>query len=230
TILLADGTRALCRAGRWSEALHRAEQHNGLGHRLFDGRQVAIIAHCAAHNHAEAIRLTEASATPTPWEKAVAACMKVICLTWAGQPTHSATAAMVNAYLALDPVPEHAVFHVRLGLSVADLAHHTQDTQPVIRMIERSALDAADAYAARDARTHRTPPLTKAATHALDKTVGTAGLGTTMPPRLLDNLMQSVQSSETALARTLTIGPRLSVLKPPDRSPGSRQDDPLGLG
>ncbi|MDQ3886868.1 MAG: hypothetical protein M3308_07670 [Actinomycetota bacterium] len=36
----------------------------------------------------------------------------------------------------------HAVFHVRLGLSVTDLAHSTQDTQPVIRMIERSALDA----------------------------------------------------------------------------------------
>jgi hypothetical protein len=206
TILLADGIRALCRAGRWSEALHRAERHNGLGHRLFDGRQVAIIAHCAAHNHAEAIRLTEASATPTAWEEAVAACIKVICLTWAGQPTNSATAAMVDAYLALDPVPEHAVFHVRLGLSVADLAH---DTQPVIRMIERSALDAADAYAARDARTNRTPsPFTEAAAHALNKIVRAAGLGTTMPPRLLDNLMQSVQRSETALAHALATGPQ----------------------
>jgi hypothetical protein len=211
TILLADGTRALCRAGRWSEALHRAEQHNGLGQRLFDGRQVAIIAHCAAHHHAEAIRLTEASATPTAWEQAVAACLKVLCLTWASQPTHSATTAMVNTYLALDPVPEHAVFHVRLGLSVADLAHHTHDTHPVIRMTERSALDSGDAYAARDARTNRTPsPLTEAAAHALDKTVRAAGLGTTMPPRLLDNLMHSVQSCETALARALTTGPQTS--------------------
>ncbi len=204
TILLSDGLRALCRAGRWSEALHRAEQHHGLGHRLFDGRQVAIITHCVAHHHPEAIRLTEASATPTAWEQAVAACMKVICLTWAGQPTHSATTAMVNAYLALDPVPEHAVFHVRLGLSVADLAHHTQDTQPVIRIIERSALDAADAYTARDALTNHTPsPLAKAAAHALNKTVQAASLGTTMPPPLLDNLMQSVHRSETALTHAL---------------------------
>lgn len=211
TILLADGIRALCRAGRWSEALHRAEQHNGLGHRLFDGRQVAIIAHCAAHNHAEALRLTETSATPTAWEEAVAACMKVICRTWARQPTNSTTAAMVDAYLALDPVPEHAVFHVRLGLSVADLAHDTQATQPVLRMIERSALDAADAYAARDARTNRTTsPLTEAAAHALDKTVRAAGLGTTMPPRLLDNLMQSVQRSKTALVHALATGPQTS--------------------
>lgn len=204
TILLADGLRALCRSGRWSEALHRAEQHNGVGHRLFDGRQVAIIAHCADHHHAEAIRLTEASATPTAWEEAVAACLKVLCLTWADQPTHSATTTMIDAYLALDPVPEHAAFHVRLGLSVADLAHHTHDTQPVIRMIEHSALDSADAYAARDARTHRTPSsLTDTAAHNLDQTIRSAGLGTTMPPRLLDNLMQSVQKSETALARAL---------------------------
>ncbi len=78
-------------------------------------------------------------------------------------------------------------------------------------MIERSALDAADAYAARDARTHRTPsPLTEAAAHALNKTIRAAGLGTTMPPRLLDNLMQSVQSSETALACALATGPQTS--------------------
>ncbi|MBV9143818.1 MAG: hypothetical protein JO115_23355 [Pseudonocardiales bacterium] len=207
TILLADGIRALCRAGRWSEALHQAEQYNGLGQRLFDGRQVAIIAHCAAHNHAEALRLTEASATPTAWEEAVAACMKVICLTWAGQPTSSATAAMLDTYLALDPVREHAVFHVRLGLSVADLAHNTHDTQPVVRMIERSALDAADAYAAHDIRANRTPsPLTKRAAQALNKIVRAAGLGTTMRPRPLDNLMQSVQRSETALTRALATG------------------------
>jgi hypothetical protein len=222
TILLADGIRALCRAGRWSEALHRAEQHNGVGHRLFDGRQVAIIGHCAAHDHAEAIRLTEASATPTAWEEAVAACLKVICLTWAGRSTHSATATMVDTYLALDPVPEQAVFHVRLGLSVADLAHSTQDTQPVIRTIERSALDSADAYAARAARTSRTAaPFTEVAAHALDKTVQAAGLGTTMPPQLLDNLMQSVQRSETALARglghrssNLRIDPRVTSRRP----------------
>ena len=138
--------------------------------------------------------------------------MRVICLTWADQQTNSATTAMVNAYLALDPIPEHAVFHVRLGLSVADLAHDTQDTQPVIRMIERSALDAADAYAAREARTNHTPsPLTEAATHALNNTVRAAGIGTTMPPPLLDNLMQSVHRSETALARALATGPRETV-------------------
>ncbi|MGH8922006.1 MAG: hypothetical protein ACRD0H_27295, partial [Actinomycetes bacterium] len=137
------------------------------------------------------------------------------CLTWAGRPTHSATAAMVDAYLALDPVPEYAVFHIRLGLSVADLAH---DTQPVIRMIERSALDSGDAYAARDACTNRTPsPLTEVAAHALNKTVRAAGLGTTMPLRLLDDLMESVQRSETALTCTLATGPQFKVTRNCDK-------------
>lgn len=40
------------------------------------------------------------------------------------QPTNSATAAMVDAYLALDPIPEYAVFHVRLGLSAAGRLVH----------------------------------------------------------------------------------------------------------
>ena len=46
SVLLADGTRALTRAGRWAEALQHAHQHKGIGDRLLDGRQVAILAHC----------------------------------------------------------------------------------------------------------------------------------------------------------------------------------------
>jgi hypothetical protein len=140
--------------------------------------------------------------------------MKVLCRTWAGLPTDSATAATIDAYLALDPVPEHAVFHVRLGLSVAEFADDTHDTRPVVRMIERSTLDSADAYAAREARTNPTPsPLTDAAAQALDKTVQAAGLGIA-PTRLLDNLMRSVQRSETALTRALATDPQTPGLIP----------------
>jgi hypothetical protein len=44
SVLLADGTRALTRAGRWAEVLRHAKQHRGIGHQLLDGRQVAILA------------------------------------------------------------------------------------------------------------------------------------------------------------------------------------------
>jgi hypothetical protein len=44
TALLADGTRALAQARRWKEAAERAAAHRGIGTRLLDGRQAAILA------------------------------------------------------------------------------------------------------------------------------------------------------------------------------------------
>ncbi|MEN8654357.1 hypothetical protein ABCR94_28115 [Streptomyces sp. 21So2-11] len=46
TVLLGDGTRALVVAGQWDRALAHAEQHRGVGQRLFDGRQVEVLVHC----------------------------------------------------------------------------------------------------------------------------------------------------------------------------------------
>lgn len=43
-VLLADGTRALATEGRWSEALAHIEAHRGVGKRMLDGRQVAVLA------------------------------------------------------------------------------------------------------------------------------------------------------------------------------------------
>ncbi|MBT2369318.1 hypothetical protein J7E88_29445 [Streptomyces sp. ISL-10] len=44
SVLLADGTRALTTAGRWTEALAHVEAHRGIGQRMLDGRQVAVLA------------------------------------------------------------------------------------------------------------------------------------------------------------------------------------------
>jgi hypothetical protein len=41
-VLLADGTRTL--RGRWNEALAHIEAHRGVGKRMLDGRQVAVLA------------------------------------------------------------------------------------------------------------------------------------------------------------------------------------------
>lgn len=43
-VIIADGTRALTSTGRWTDALHHIEEHPGIGQRIFDGRQVAILA------------------------------------------------------------------------------------------------------------------------------------------------------------------------------------------
>jgi hypothetical protein len=120
SVLLADGTRALARAGRWAQALHHAQQHKGIGQRLLDGRQVAIL---AAHDRDAALGLLAATRTPTPWEKAVAACLEVLCRASAGRETTTAVATMVNRYVALEPGPAQAAFHARLGLCAIGLAH-----------------------------------------------------------------------------------------------------------
>lgn len=66
TVLLADGTRALTRAGRWTEALQHVTRHNGVGRRLLDGRQVAILTRCAAHDYDTARSLLTDTDTPLP--------------------------------------------------------------------------------------------------------------------------------------------------------------------
>jgi hypothetical protein len=210
SVLLADGTRALTRAGRWPEALQHAEQHKGIGQRLLDGRQVAVLAHCAAGDHEKAQSLLAATSTPTPWEEAVAACMKVLCLTWAGQPASTAIATMTDRYLSLEPAREHAVFRVRLGLSVLDLAGGGADgahrVQQVAEAVTRDALGAADAYAAHDALSHATclSHMTARRSPALTGLVRAAGLGLgTMPAEVLGNLMESVTDSEASIMKAL---------------------------
>lgn len=63
-VLLADGTRALTRAGRWGEARAHLDRHNGIGERMLDGRQVAILTHISADNHEDALNLW--STVPLP--------------------------------------------------------------------------------------------------------------------------------------------------------------------
>ncbi len=98
-VLLADGTRALTTTGRWNDALRHVEQHKGIGTRLLDGRQVAILARCATGDVDGALDLLDTSATPEPWEQAVAAYLRALCLHAHQHPAGPAVAAMVNHYL-----------------------------------------------------------------------------------------------------------------------------------
>lgn len=207
SVLLADGTRALTRTGRWTEALQHAEQHKGIGERLLDGRQVAILANCDAGDHDTALRMLADSSIPTPWEEAVAACMRVLCLRLADRLADSHINTMVDQYLELEPAPEHVVFHVRLGLAVIDLATADDRVPQVAAVVVRDALEVADAYAARDVLSHKTcRALTDAnASRALTDILRASGLGCgTMPAQLLDDLMESLKISEASLANALT--------------------------
>jgi hypothetical protein len=208
TILLSDGTRALTSAGRWSDAATQAQQHNGVGQRLIDGRQILVLAHCANRDYTAASRIIKSSAAPTAWEQAVAACLDGMCRTWSSQPDEDGPAPTISGYLTATPADEPVLFRVRLGLSAACTCSQIRTTQQtkIARIIVREALDSADAYPAHELITHpagltRIPPH-----HAqeLRDVVQKAGLGAeTLPSRIIANLMMSARASEAEIASTL---------------------------
>ncbi|WP_239405481.1 hypothetical protein [Frankia sp. Cj3] len=206
TVLLSDGTRALTRAGQWAEALQNVQQHKGIGHRLLDGRQVAILAHCAGRDYDTASAMLADTATSAVWEEAVAACLRVLCLGLADRPADSDVTTMVDRYLALEREREHAIFRVRLGLCIIDLSTGTRGIPQVASAIVRDALETTDAYAAYDALSHETclSRMTEDGSRALTEIVRASGLERgTIPAEILDDLMESVRISEASIADAL---------------------------
>jgi hypothetical protein len=157
TILLADGTRALTRAGQWDKAFAHLQQHKGIGQRMMDGRQVAILAHLFAEEPTAALDLLHDSALDQRWEHAVAACLKVLCRSASNQPTGTAVADMTDYYLNLPPDPKLVVFHTRVGMATADLAGRTAQATAAAcaaTQVIRQAVAAKDGYAAREVLAH----------------------------------------------------------------------------
>ncbi|MGH3911789.1 MAG: hypothetical protein ACRDTC_00015 [Pseudonocardiaceae bacterium] len=206
SVLLSDGTRALTRAGQWAQARQHAQQHNGIGQRLLDGRQVAILTHAADHDFDAAHGMLASTHTPTPWEQAVAACLAVLCRRLTDQHTDPDITEIVNRYLQLEPTPEHTVFRVHLGLCILDLTADADQTPQVASLIVRDALESTDAYAAHAALSHQTCHAHTAPgnSRALTDIVRASGLGRgTIPAGMLDDLMESVKASEASIADTL---------------------------
>lgn len=151
-VLLADGTRALTTEGRWSEALAHIETHRGVGKRMLDGRQVAVLASLAAGDTAHASALLADTVPGEPWEQTVTACLTVLCRRDAGQPVDGHLADLAATYLDRAAEPGMTVFDIRLGLTVLD-AIGSADFPAARRIVEelhRRATEAEDGYAARE--------------------------------------------------------------------------------
>ncbi len=210
TVLLADGTRALTRAGRWDDALEHTERHNGIGNRMFDGRQVAIITHLVRGDYNHALDLVNHSSTPELWEQAVASYLATLCRTLSGSDAQPSRVTMVDRYLELAKQPPPPVFHCRLGLCVLDLTDDTLHA-PLATEITRRAITSTDAYTARDVLAHRTygPGLSDTDRRALTSVVSSAGLhhGNETPAGILDGLVNRRSSCEPPppLATALTL-------------------------
>lgn len=150
-VLLAEGTRALTTAGRWSQALTVLTRYNGIASRLLDGRQVAIIERLNAADQDGALEILTASTPVEPWEKAVAKALQAMCLPAGGPSYRGAAAEAADQFRELTAAGGLEVFHTRLGLIVLQLADTAGlDAAGVADTVLQTSLTAADANIARD--------------------------------------------------------------------------------
>lgn len=202
TVLLADGARALASAGRWSDALTQLRRHKGVGARMLDGRQVAVVAGLTAGDMDEAETLLRDTAPGEAWENAVTACLRVLCQREAGRPTDRDTNILLDQYRALDHPAELAVFHTRLGLSVIDVTKEEAARLLTTHLVEQTMHDA-DGYAARDVLAHPTcvAYMTYQQSHHLRRTVEGCALDHgAIPPDLSADLASALDTSEAVLS------------------------------
>ena len=212
TVLLADGGRALTSAGRWSDALTHLQQHKGIGTRMLDGRQVAVIASATANNTDNALALLRDSAHGEPWAEAVTACLTVLCRRYADLPVEQDATTMLDRHQQLDPTPQLAVFHTRLDLSVIDAlggldraAAHSITADLIHR-----TMAVRDGYAARDVLAHDSCASMLTARQARDLTelVEACGLGQhKIPAELRAGLSAALGTSEAVLSGALNTRP-----------------------
>ncbi|MFI8490175.1 hypothetical protein [Streptomyces rubrogriseus] len=151
-VLLADGTRTLTAKGRWTEAEAHIEAHRGVGSRMLDGRQTAVVAALTAGNTARAAALLAGTTPGAPWEQAVTACLTVLCRRAAGQPVDRQTADLATAYLGRKTETGMTVFDIRLGLTALDATGSTEtpSARRIVDDLHRRSRKAQDGYAARE--------------------------------------------------------------------------------
>ncbi|MFJ8385567.1 hypothetical protein ACIQ9Q_13845 [Streptomyces sp. NPDC094438] len=155
-ILLADGTRALTTAGRWAEALAHVKEHRGVGQRMFDGRQVAVLAALAAGNALDAGNLLAVTEPAESWESAVTGCLTALCRRVAGGSWRRYLQDLVAAYLEHPDEDGMTVFETRLGLAMLDVIASPEEpaARLVVADLHRRTNKATDGYAARETLAH----------------------------------------------------------------------------
>jgi hypothetical protein len=194
-VLLTDSVRALCKAGRWTDALRQAQQHDGVGQRLLDGRQVAVLAHASADEQEEARKILRETSASEPWEHVVILCLQAL----TGERDAEAVTTMTDAYLLFSD-PGHPWFTACLGLTVAELAvpggrHAAIGKAASIATESQDAYNAAEFLKSPIAETAARGTLT-----ALNYIVFQSGLGQPLTAAQEKHLTASVSAAAALLA------------------------------
>lgn len=151
-VLLADGTRSLTTAGRWAEALDHLKEHRGVGKRMLDGRQVAVLAALTSGDAEGAAELLAATVPGDPWEQAVTMTLAVFSARALGCLAEDDLSGLADVYERMPTEPGIVVFTTRLGLSMLDAigrAEHPAASR-IAECLHRRGIAAADGYAARE--------------------------------------------------------------------------------
>ncbi|MFE2842563.1 hypothetical protein ACFXKS_03215 [Streptomyces scopuliridis] len=206
-VVLADGTRSLTATGRWPEALAHIEQHRGVGTRMLDGRQVAVVAALTAGDTERAAELLTGTAPGDPWEQAVTACLTALCRRDAGQDLDTCATELVSTYLNHDAQPGLTVFDIRLGLTVLDaVGPHHPEVHRLVEDLLRRTTDTLNGYAAREVLAHALFSTLVTDNQAQDcrDLVRSCGLGSgALPDDLSADLSAALDSSEGVITRSL---------------------------
>ncbi|MFD5425345.1 hypothetical protein [Streptomyces sp. NPDC127084] len=205
-VVLADGTRTLTTTGRWREALAHIEQHRGVGTRMLDGRQVAVVAALTEGGKNRAAALLADTAPGEPWEQAVTACLTVLSRRDVPQRDDSSVAELVNTFLGREAEPGLTVFDTRLGLTVLDAVgpEHPR-ARPLVEDLMRRATASLNGYAARDLISHAlfAALATDGEARACRDLIRVCGLGAELlPDELASDLSTALDRSEAVITQS----------------------------
>ncbi|MFD7583014.1 hypothetical protein [Kitasatospora sp. NPDC059817] len=207
-VVIADGTRALTSAGRWTDALHHIEEHRGIGRRIFDGRQVAVLASTTSNDLPGALALLAATEPGEPWEDAVTAVLTALC-----RPgdRHAAETA-IDHCLAFEPDEGLAVFTTRLALTAIDAAApDTPAARNLIKQLSSRAGRTGDGYALRDLLTHLVvrDRLDPVRTAELEQALATCALGSAALPKPTHDRLEAALATGREVLENSPLGPGL---------------------
>lgn len=203
SVHLAEGTRALASIGRWQAAHQHLRAHNGIGQRMLDGRQVAIIARATTGDEHSALNMLASTTPGEPWQDAVTACLAALCAPSSRRRTAART-TMLQQYQHMQATQPPAVFHTRLGLSVIDVLADAE--HPAVRDIATTLIQRAvvrqDAHTARDLLGHDicADACTPRQTDLITASLHASGLGgDEIPEPLLAQLTAALDKSAAVL-------------------------------
>jgi hypothetical protein len=201
-VVIADGTRALTTAGRWTDALHHIERHRGIGQRILDGRQTAVLAAATTNDLPGALALLADTEPGEPWEDAVTAVLTSLC-----RPgDRDAAETAIDRCLAFEPGEGLAVFTTRLVLSALDAVDPGAPlARNLIEQLSSRTSESADGYALRDLLAHRgvRDRLEPCRTAALEQALTACALGTaTLSDATLDRLEEALFRARKVLEKS----------------------------